>query len=162
MSETLVYDDLKQEIEQELLKNTVGVLATSKGDSVSARHMSLFPDGLTISCFTFDSSRKFKQISANKNVALAIGNIQIEGIATLKGRTSDPANAGFLKTFEKFQPDIYKLYSDMCLAPETPAQLIEISPKWIAVFTGMPDAHIDVLNTDKKTALRYSGGEEYE
>jgi len=168
MSTTLSYDELEKEIIQELKKNTIGVLATSEGNNVTARHMMLISDGLKISCFTFTTTRKFKQISANKNVALAINNIQIEGMATLKGHTSDPKNVSFLKAFEKLQPEIYKMYCDVCLDPESPAELIEIYPKRIAIYTGgYPDSKMDVLNTDKKTAIRYSGsdflkGENYE
>jgi hypothetical protein len=123
---------------------------------VTARQMMLIPDGLTISCFTFTSTRKFKQISANRNIALAMNNIQIEGVATLKGHTSDSKNGGFLKAFEELQPEVYKMYRDVCLDPKTPVQLIEISPKRIAVFTGVfPNSHIDVLDTENKTAIRY-------
>jgi hypothetical protein len=70
MSTQLSYDDLKQEMIQELQKYTHGVLATSDGNLVTARQMMLIPNGLTISCLTGNYSRKFKQISANKNVAL--------------------------------------------------------------------------------------------
>lgn len=168
MSTTLSYNELEQEIIQELKKYTIGVLATAEGNNVTTRSMMLLPHGLKISCFTFTTTRKFKQILANKNVALAINNIQIEGIATLKGHTSDPQNVSFLEAFKKLQPEIYKMYCDVCLDPKSPAELIEIYPKRIALYTGgYPDSKMDVLITDKKAAIRYSGsdflkGEDYE
>ncbi|MBN1320701.1 MAG: pyridoxamine 5'-phosphate oxidase family protein [Thermoleophilia bacterium] len=60
------YDDLQQEIVQELQKHKVGVLATAEGNSVTARSMSLIFDGLTSSCFTNAHSRKARQIAANE------------------------------------------------------------------------------------------------
>ena len=164
MSTQLSYDDLKQEIIPELQKYTHGVLASSDGSLVTARQMMLIPDELKISCFTFINSRKIKQILANKNVALAINNIQIEGVATLKGRTSDPKNKSFLKAFEKLRAESYKRWRDRCLDPKTPLQLIEISPRRIAVYvtTKAPTPYHNVLNIDKKTAIRYLSGEDYE
>ena len=154
MSTTLPYDELKQEIIKELQKYPIGVLATSEGNHVTARQMMLIADGLKISCFTFTTLRKFKQMSANKNVALAINNIQVEGQATFKGHTSNPKNKDFLIKFEKIQPEIYKIYSEVCLDPKTPAEVIEISPRRIALYTGIyPDSKIDVLDTDKKMAV---------
>ena len=163
MSTTLSYNELKEEIIQELIKYSIGVLATSEGDHVTARQMMLISDGLRISCFTFTTTRKFKQISANKNVALAINNIQVEGEASFKGHTRVPENESFLKAFEKLQPEVYKMYRDVCINPETPVELIEISPKRIAMFTGgYPNSKTDVLNTDKKTAIGYSGTDIFE
>ena len=168
MSTTLSYDELKEEIIQELKKYPIGVLATSEGNYVTARHMMLIADGLKISCFTFTTTRKFKQISANKNVALVANNIQIDGVVTLKGHTNDPKNKYFLEAFEKLQPEIYKMYREVCLDPKSNAELIEISPKRIAIFRGgYPDSKTDVLNIENKTAVRYSGkdileGENYQ
>ena len=159
MSTALSYDELQQEIVQELQKHKVGVLATAEGNSVTARSMSLIFDGLTSSCFTNAHSRKARQIAANERVALAIDNIQIEGWAKLKGRTTDPKNAGFLKAYEKAQPEVYEWYRGILLNPEFSTEVIEVTAERVAVFVGMPEPHTDVLNTVTKTATRYSAGE---
>jgi len=102
-------------------------------------------------------------MSVNKNVALAINNIQIEGEAKLKGHTSDPKNESFLKAFEKLAPSAYNYWRDGALDPNSGSQLIEISPKRIALYvveSGTP--YVDVLNIDKKTAIRIKYGEDYE
>jgi general stress protein 26 len=60
MSTTLSYIELEQEILQELKKYSIGVLATSEGNNVTARSMMLLADGMKISCFTFTTTRKFR------------------------------------------------------------------------------------------------------
>lgn len=159
MATALSYEALEQEIIQELRKHIVGVLATSEGDRVTARSMSPVYDGLKVSCFTSAFSRKARQIRANENVSIAVHNIQIDGVARLKGGTTEPQNAAFLHEYEEFQPDVYELYRQILLSPEIPTEVIEVYPTRIAVFTGMPDPHTDVLDTDKKTATRYLADE---
>jgi len=162
MSTTVLpYEELKQEALREIQRNHFGVLATAEGNYVTARTIMLIYDGLKISFTTPTWTRKFKQISANKNVALAINNIQIEGVASIKGRTSDPENAWFLKALEELSPEIYKLYRDVCKEPNTAYRVIEITPKRIALFYGPPDGHLDVINIDEQTALRYYSSDNY-
>jgi general stress protein 26 len=156
---SLSYEALEQEIIQELQRHTVGVLATSEGDCVTARSISPVFDGLRVSCFTSPFSRKVRQIRANENVSVAVLNIQIDGVARLKGGTTEPQNAAFLKEYEDFQPEVYAAYRQWLLSPEVPTEVIEVHPTRIAVYTGMPDPHTDVLDVDEKTATRYSAGE---
>jgi general stress protein 26 len=151
----LNYEELKQQVQQRLNKSRYGVLATAEGDFVTARQMMLVCDGLTVSFITTTTTRKYKQILVNPNVAVAIGNMQIEGVASVKGRTSDKENAGFLKAFEKIEPELYKNYRDMCLDPDTPWQVIEITPKRIALFNESQESYLDVLHIKVKTAIRY-------
>jgi general stress protein 26 len=154
----LDYEELKQQVHQRLNKNRYGVLATAEGDFVTARQMMLICNGLTITFITPNTTRKYKQILANPNVAVAIGNMQIEGVASIRGSTSDNDNAWFLKTFEEMEPDVYEGHRDECLDPETPWRVIEIAPKRIALFVS-PDNYLDVLDVGKKTATRYLGKE---
>jgi len=157
----LEYEELKLAIIEQLGKTLVGALATAEGNFVTARQVMLIPDGLTINFMTTTFTRKYKQILVNPNVAIAVGNIQIEGVASIKGRTSDEENVGFLEAFERLSPETYKNYRDWCLDPETTMHLIQVTPKRIALFTGLPDSHLDVLNLDNKTAVRYYGSESY-
>jgi general stress protein 26 len=153
----LNYEELEQQVEQRLNKSRYGVLATAEGDFVTARQMMFICNGLTITFITTITTRKYKQIEVNPNVAVSIGNMQIEGVASIRGRTSDNDNAWFLKTFEEIEPEVYEKHRDMCLDPETVWRLIEIAPKRIAIFA--PDSYLDVLNVNEKTATRYLGTE---
>ena len=154
----LNYEELEQKIIQQLEKSKAGVLATAEGDFVTARQMMIICDGLMISFTTTATSRKYQQIMANPNVAVAFGNMQIEGVASIKGSTSDNENAGFLKSFEEIEPEVYETHRDMCLDPDTPWRVIEIAPKRIALFFGSP-YHLDVLNVSEKTAIKYDASE---
>lgn len=155
----LNYEELKQDIIQQLEKSRVGVLATAEGDSVTARQMTLISDGLTIYFMTPTFTRKYKQILVNPNVAVAMGNIQIEGAVSIKGHTSNNENTWLLKALEELAPEVYKGYRDELLDPEMPWQVIEIAPKRIALFSGLPDRQLDVLDIIEKTAIRYYGRE---
>jgi general stress protein 26 len=154
-------EELKLAIIEQLKKTLIGALATAEGDFVTARQMMFISDGLTIYFMTTNFTRKYKQILVNPNVAIALGNIQIEGVASIKGRTSDKKNVRFLEALERLSPETYKKYRDYCQDPETTMHLIKVTPKRIALFTGLPDSHLDVLNVDKKTAIRYYGLENY-
>jgi len=154
----LDYEKLKQQVQKQLGKHKHGVLATAEGDFVTARQIMFICDGLTMTFITTNTTRKYKQIVVNPKVAVAIGNMQIEGVASIKGRTSDNDNAWFLKIFEEMEPDIYEGHRDECLNPETPWRVIEIAPKRIALFVS-PDNYLDVLDVDEKTATRYLGRE---
>jgi len=155
----LSYEELKKEILEQLHKAKIGSLATAEGDDVTVRQMAIIPEGLTIFCFTGVQTRKYKQIVANPNVALAIGNMQIEGTASLKGRTSDEANVWFLKRFEALFPELYgKFFRQLVEDPETTERLIEIRPKRIALYA---PACLDVLHIGEKKAVRYDLRENY-
>jgi uncharacterized pyridoxamine 5'-phosphate oxidase family protein len=151
----LPYEPIKQKVIEQLQKNWHGVLATAEGKHVTAREMMLIYDGLKISCFTAINMRKYKQIQANNNVAIAVDNIQIDGVATLKGHPGEPENAGFLKAFEESQPNIYEIFRDSCHNPEVPFRMIEIMPKRIALYYGYPDRHMEILIIDEQRGFRY-------
>lgn len=157
MQTSISFEEVKQVVEKQLQQNPTGVLATAEDDHVTARTMALLPDGLTLSCFTYTGSRKFKQIEANKKVSIVVGNtIQIEGIAEIKGRTSDPQNAWFIEQLKNNMPgEMFACYEEELKDKNTLFQVIEIKPKRIAVFYGRPNAHLDVMNIDEETAVRY-------
>lgn len=85
---------------------------------------------------------------------LVAHNIQIDGVVELKGHTSDSQNEYSLKAFYKIQPEVYNKYRETCHNPESPVELIEITPKRIAMFKrGYPGSKTDVVNTQKKMAV---------
>jgi uncharacterized pyridoxamine 5'-phosphate oxidase family protein len=157
----LSYDELKQEFEQQLQKTEHGVLATSKGDVVTAREIMTLSDGLKIKCFTGENSRKYKQIKANKNVALSINNLQIEGTATLTGHPLDARNAGFNTQFKEKFPQAYEFWRPLSENPSSDATVIEIIPNRLSAYKVSPGIgpHYDILNVDTKMATRVTFSE---
>ena len=86
---SLSYEEELKKTTDLLMSQHLGVLATAEGTQVTARQMVIICDGRTVSFVTTIYTRKYKQILANQNVALSIGNIQIEGIATIKGHPGE-------------------------------------------------------------------------
>ena len=85
----LSYEDLKQEMIKEIQKHELVFLATSERELVTNRMVRLVSNGLSFFFLTNVNSRKYKQIMANPNVAIAAGGLQIEGMASLKGHPQE-------------------------------------------------------------------------
>ena len=135
MSQTeLSYEELKQGMKDELQQHRTGVLATSDDKYVTARGMLLFYDGLTIYCNTSLNSRKYKQITANNNAAVAIGNLQIEGVAKLRGHPFDEENARYIELYKEQNPAAYERAASVHFKHPA-SRVIEITPKRIAKWT---------------------------
>ena len=145
--EELNYEALEKEIEKILRKAKEIVLATSDEGHVTARLMAPLSYGLTVMMSTSANSQKAAQIRKNSNVALAIGNLKIEGEAELFGHPG--GHPTFLKEYAKKFPLYAKLYKS---APED--VLIIVRPKKIALykFAGKPCE--DVLLPEEKKAFR--------
>ncbi len=159
----LSYEALKQHMIEELKKYNLGFLATSKDDFVTVRQMGLVINGLTIYCFTGMHSRKYKQIVANPQVAIAAGNLQIEGIASLKGQLLEEENTEFREVYRKTQPERYERSTRLHF-PRPDTKLIEITPQKMTLYTrpnleAGTEAQYDILNLVKKTAHRLGRSE---
>ena len=168
----LSYEDLKQEVIKEIQKYHEMVLATSGGESVTARTVACISDGLTVYFTTTQESRKYTQIAANPNVALAAGNIQIEGVVSLRGHPLAEGNAAFIEVLRETRPELYEIMSQMHFKIPN-YELIEIAPRRIALYRmplrdnvvidnvnyedfmyNVPQVHLDILNTAKEEAHR--------
>jgi len=153
----LSYDELREEFTQQLQAAQHGVLATSDGDYVAAREMMLLSDGIKIWCFTGNKTRKYKQMEMNKNVALSINNLQIEGTVTLKGHPLDEENSGFIRMFKERHPEAYKFWGTIFENPNfSDARVLEIIPKKLTAYkTANNDIHLAILNvvTEKATKV---------
>jgi general stress protein 26 len=145
------YEELKQEIIEELKQQRTGVLATSDGEDVTARSMLLFSDGLTIYCFTDKDSRKFKQMSVNPKVSVAAGSLQIDGTATLKGHLLDEENARFIEIHKEQNPEYFKI-TESAFFPIQSVRVIEITPKRIGKW--IRGGKLDILNISTRKAYR--------
>jgi general stress protein 26 len=155
------YDECKQEMIEELKKHEWGFLATSKDNHVRVGLMRLVSDGLTLWCWTDRRSRKYKQIKANPNVGIADRNIQIEGIATLKGHPLDDENAAYIKAYRENQPENFEITSKRVFLRSRPNKMvIEIAPKRITLtkLGATPSENILlILDTVRKEAHRLVG-----
>jgi len=84
--------------------------------------------------YTDRRSRKYKQITSNPNVGLADRNIQIEGVATLKGHPLDEENVAYIKAYRENQPENYERTSNRQFQRTRPDwRVIEITPKKITL-----------------------------
>ena len=148
----LPYEEYLGKIMDDLKSKNLGVLATSEGNRVTAREMVYVCNGKSFTFVTTIHTRKYHQIEANNQVALSVGNVQIEGVAKIKGHPSKIENRWFV---EALPEQAKKLWYDLFLDPTRPETIIELAPKRMALYFGAPDAHFDVLLMDEQKALRY-------
>lgn len=152
---TLTYNEVKKELLEEIQKHNHGVLATSDGNFVTAREMMILTDGFKMYCFTANHTRKIKQIETNNNVALSINNVQVEGIATLKGHPSDKENAGFMKMFAEKYPQAFEFWRGLLENPDSGFGIIEITPSKLTAYkTVEGNTYLDILNLTTEKATR--------
>jgi len=148
--EKINYDKLKNEVTKILNNKKTAVLATCENNNVTARSISIVNNELTLYFQTDEKFSKCLQIKNNPNVAVADGNIQIEGTAHIIGHPFDAKNKVFLELFEKKHYMSYKLYSN--LKDEV---VIQIDCKKITLWkysSGKP--HRFYLYIDEKKAER--------
>lgn len=94
-----------------LEKETAIILATCANNRVTIRPMSHINEGLTIYFQTGNHSLKAQQISANPNVAISVGNYEIEGMAEIIGHPMDAANKFFMKKYSAKHPNYVERWS---------------------------------------------------
>ncbi len=159
----LSYEELRKQMVKELINHRLLVLATSDGESITARSVRCSPDDLTIYVNTHRNSNKCKQIEVNPKVALADANLQIEAVAQLKGKVLDKENAGYLESFKRVDPERYKIWEDRGHFTNPNTRIIEIKPTKMSLYVSgvkPEDTSIDVLDvTNKKAYKRTRKGE---
>ncbi|MDR7857902.1 pyridoxamine 5'-phosphate oxidase family protein [Tissierella sp.] len=82
---SLDYEVLKQDVINALENRKSIVLATCSNNRVTAREVYFASNDFRIFFVTSKAFDKCKQIKKNNNVALCLGNIQMEGTAIIKG-----------------------------------------------------------------------------
>ena len=87
------------------------VLSTSENNKVSSRMMSVIQIKGTFYFQTDVTFRKYRQLSTNRNVALCIDNIQIEGTCEELGHPMD--NADFCKQFKDCFKGSFDAYTSL-------------------------------------------------
>jgi general stress protein 26 len=156
------YDVLEQEFIDELSKLGTagiyqrGILATSSDDYVTARRMWFTPSGLTLYCLSTANMRKCDQIKANPNVAVVVGFVQYEGVASLMGHPLDEGNENYIESYKEKQPEKYESYKHNFVNQSFEIELIKIVPKRITLRTFKPDDGLDVLDVVNGKAYRFT------
>jgi uncharacterized pyridoxamine 5'-phosphate oxidase family protein len=146
----LVYSELRDEFFSLLGGKRFMVLATSAEDRVTARSMScvIFDDKILFQ--TDKAFVKYEQMIKNPSVALCVDNIQIEGIARMKGHPLDESNSDFAEAFKKVHTASFDNYSQM-----KNEVVVEIDPLLVTVWKyedGRPLR--DFLDLKNKKACR--------
>lgn len=103
--------ELKSEIINILEKEKHMVMATCADGRVTARTMSHINEGIDILFQTDGKFLKAEQIHKNPNVAVCIGNMQIEGTAIHSGKPVDPENAGFCEKYKQKHSHSFEMYA---------------------------------------------------
>lgn len=144
------FDLLKNEIFNLLGDSLTMVLATCSDNKVTARNMSCIIIDTKIYFQTDKTFIKYKQMIENSNVALCKDNIQIEGIAKIKGHPFNEENKEFSRIYEKSYKGSYDTYSHM-----SNEVVVEVQPTFITMWkykNGQPFR--DFLDIQKNKAYR--------
>jgi hypothetical protein len=140
------FEESKERIAREIAKCPRLYLATSSGDSVSVRIMGFVSAGLRIWFLTDEKTRKYKQLAANPNMAIAGGDaLQIEGVASLMGHPLDEQNSEYLRVFRVHRPEQFErsMRPGRILQREG-SRLVEVTPRRILL-------NVWTLNWDLET-----------
>lgn len=100
------------------------VLATSLNNIVSARMMSIIIRKGRLYFQTDKTFRKYHQISKNRNVALCVDNLQIEGICAEIGIPADDPD--FCRKYQNAFPGSFTAYAGL-----KNERLFEVIPQFI-------------------------------
>ena len=129
------------------------VLSTSENDVVSSRMMSVVQIDGTFYFQTDITFRKYRQLSANRNVALCIDNIQIEGIC---GELGHPlADDRFCERFRECFKGSYDAYTSL-----ENERLFAVRPTYIERWIykdNVPYIETFDMNTQVYNIVRYIG-----
>lgn len=131
-------------IEEELKSYGVMILATTDNIKVSARSMcTIYEDG-HIYFQTDKKLEKCKQIEINNNVALTVGFIQVEGVATIIGKWDE--HPKLLNNYCKMHRKSYETYKDLSTEVVVKVEVARLK-KW-SYIDGTP-YQLELLVKDK-------------
>ncbi len=159
----LSYEDTKQEMVEEIKKRQYMILATSENDRVMARTVLFIPHELSVFFVMRPATRKYTQIAANPNVAVASGNLQIEGEAISRGHPLAEENNSIMEILKESNPRIHGHMAESY--PQRPEmELIEVVPRRIALyknplFQDVPETYWNILYVDRGEAFKVKQSE---
>ncbi len=145
--EALDYEALSKEVAELLAKAETIIFATSSNDRVTARTMCHVNDGTDIYFGTSRTSLKYAQLTANPNVALATGGLQIEATAVDCGNPDE--NPDYKRIYVAKFPHLGGLYES------TPDYVvIKCIPEKIIVYRYINGTVWNTLDVENKKAYR--------
>lgn len=148
--EKLDYSAFEKEILTILVKNRVSVLSTSYNDHVTTRPMAYVSDGLKIYFQTDKSFMKVEQIKHNPNVAVCVGNLQIEGQSILKGHPLENENKTFARLFKEKNGACFDAFAQL-----KNTIVIEVEPRLFTIWkTREGKSFRDFLDIQQHKAYR--------
>ena len=153
--EQLHFEKELEKVFKQISKEKFASLATTSQNKPTVRTLSIVFINGKIYFQTSIEYTKYKQIIENNNVALCIGNIQIEGIAIIKGKTIEQKE--FIEVFKINHNNAYQKYSGL----ET-SRVIEIDPLKITIWDyGINDQNPSRIFLELETKKAYRKMEEY-
>ena len=158
------YDESKERIAQELRKHSRLYLATSEANTVTVRFMGFVSEGIRIWLVTDESSRKCKQIKANPNVGIAIGDdLQIEGVASLKGHPMAEENSHYISLLQELHPEMYdRMSRPGRMLQREGSRVIEVNPRRISLNVWTPNWDLEADFKPHALILNVPDGKAYE
>jgi len=123
------YNEAVELLFNKLQPSKIMALASSVKDHVMVRNVSCLIYDEAIYFKTDKNFRKTKQLYENPRVALCVGGIQVEGIATIKGLVVDEPERKFEKLYQKYLWGSYNAYSH-----EDTEILVEVKPIFVEIW----------------------------
>lgn len=123
------YNEAVKYLMEKLKPSKIMALASSVDNHVMVRNVSCLIYNDAIYFKTDKNFRKTKQLYENPCVALCVGGIQVEGIATIKGLVVDEPERKFEKLYQKYLWGSYNAYSH-----EESEILVEVKPTFVEIW----------------------------
>ncbi|WP_185966828.1 GyrI-like domain-containing protein [Clostridium sp. HBUAS56017] len=148
--EILNFEEESREFFDRLRNNKVMVLSTADGERVSSRSMSIIIYSRKFYFQTDKEFRKVKDINKNRNVALCVDNIQVEGKIGKIGSIYDEYFKDFKKLYKENYSGSYKTYSKLM-----ENKVFEIIPEIISLYEYEgKNVYRKFINFNRKVAYR--------
>lgn len=125
------------------------VFSTSLNDHVTSRTVSTACKGTTIVFLSYKNNTKCIQIKGNPNVALCFENIQIEGVATMRGLLKDDDNAAYSNIYK----EKHEMYFDKCKDKDN-MDLITVDINFITCYGPPGKQYVDKIDFVKRITYR--------
>jgi general stress protein 26 len=131
--------------------NPVMVLGTSANNKVITRSVLVINNELELYFFTWENSRKIKQIKTNNNISICKDNIEIEGEAKILGLMTSKENKSILEMIRKKHPESVKKWES-----KPNMILVQIVPKFACIdgYIENDESYLEYIDLENKESYR--------
>jgi len=126
------------------------VFSTSLNNHVTSRTVSTACKGTTVVFLSYKNNTKCIQIQGNPRVALCFENIQIEGVATMRGLLRDEDNAAYANIYKEKQERYYEKCKD-----KDNMDLITVDINFITCYGPLGMHYVDKIDFVKRKSSRF-------